>query len=497
MIAPREILRRIVVVGAGQVGLLTAIALRRSLPGCEVILVGGQPNPASFADWSPGAFPFTNKLHDRLGIEESDIVLKAGGSHRLVSRFEGWGAPGHIGVVSYGETLDPALKTAFARAWGGGRSPTSSARPAGSLAEVLANAGRFAPPPQDTVTPISEVDYALRWNVPAYTRLLVEMAQTAGIKHVDGAVSRIEMGDGDTVAAIEMAQQGRIEADFFVDCSGPAAQLLASHPKFAMVDWSGALPTRRVFIGQPTEPRIALHDTIALSSTGWRTETFGLDGTHVLLGIGNEVSQEQALQSLGTRAQGAVALTQGRVAEPWLGNVVALGDAAARFEPLGPYHLDLAHRQLDLLLEMLPGQQIEPVERAEYNRRSILMMEGVREILALHFASSEAQKVFGTSALPQSLDTVVDQFRRRGRIPFREESPLLSQEQFALLTALGFSPGLPPAAMHADQDNEALARKAFEQKGEAALRFAPPYENWLASVLRPSPAPAATPPASW
>ncbi|RNJ63683.1 MAG: hypothetical protein EDM03_04655 [Porphyrobacter sp. IPPAS B-1204] len=147
MSQPRAPLRRVVVIGGGQLGVLAAIAVRRALPGCEVVVVGTPASPAAFADTSPTAMPFTNKLHDRLGIAEADIVTKAGGSYRLVTRYVGWGGAGQSGVMAYGEALDPALKTAFARDWGQVRLPGGTPAPAGSVAQVLAEAGRFAPPP--------------------------------------------------------------------------------------------------------------------------------------------------------------------------------------------------------------------------------------------------------------------------------------------------------------------------------------------------------------
>ncbi|MBX7495750.1 tryptophan 7-halogenase [Qipengyuania sp. 6B39] len=490
MIAPREPLRRIVVVGGGQLGVLAAIALRRALPVCQVVVVGQLPSPASFADWSPTALPFTNKLHDRLGVAEDAIVLRAGGSHRLVTRYLGWGGEGQAGVLAYGETLDPVLKTAFAREWGGGRPLPGGPRPAGSVAEVLADAGRFAPPPPDQQTPLSDIDYSLRWNAQAYRGLLIEHAQALGVDYVEGEIDRVEPGEGDTIRAIGLAGQGEIEADFFVDCSGPQARLLASHPQFAMVDWSASLPTRKVYLSGPGAPMAALEDRVSLLAEGWLVEIAGRDGLYRMLGTSEEVSRDAALQALGAPAAAVVALEPGRVAAPWLGNVVALGDATARFEPIGPWHLDLAHRQLHLLLEMLPGRQIEPLERAEYNRRSVLMMEGVHETLALHFASDRGRAVFGDRALPNRLGEVIDQCRRRGRIPFREEQPLVPQEQFALMAALGFKPGLPPVARSAYQHSEERAKEGFAARSTQALQFAPPYERWLASMLQPSRAPA-------
>jgi tryptophan halogenase len=483
---PREPLRRVVVVGGGQVGVLAAIALRRALPGCEVVVIGTPPSPAAFADTATTAMPFTNKLHDRLGIAETDIVTKAGGSYRLVTRYLGWGGAGQVGAVAYGETLDPALKTAFARDWGAVRLPGAGTQPVGSLAEVLAEAGRFAPPPPGEPTPLAAVDYALRWNPAAYRALLIEAAEALGVGYAEGVIDRVEPGEDDTIAAIGLSGQGLIPADLFLDCSGPQASLIASHPRFAFTDWSDSLPTRRVYCAHSPAPMTALEDRLTLTELGWVSEVAGRDGLQVMLGTPAHVPREDALALLRLSPRSVIALTRGRVAAPWIGNVIALGDAAARFEPLGPLHLDLAHRQLDLLLEMLPGRVIAPLERAEYNRRSGLMMEGVRDILALHFAASAAQPVFRAGPLPDALAAVIDQFARRGRIPFREELPLLGQEQFALLVALGWTPGLPPAARAAEAAGEALARSAFAAEARAALAFAPLYDQWLARVLAAS-----------
>ncbi|RNJ63682.1 MAG: hypothetical protein EDM03_04650 [Porphyrobacter sp. IPPAS B-1204] len=339
------------------------------------------------------------------------------------------------------------------------------------------------PPPPGEPTPISSVDYALRWHPAAYRALLIERAETLGVTYAQGTIDRIEPGEGDAIAAVGLAGQGMIPADLFLDCSGPQATLLAAHPRFAFTDWSSSLPKRHLYLGRPTAPVIALEDRVTLTGSGWITEIAGRDGRHVTLGTPAPLGQAEAEAMLAAPVLGAVALTPGRVSAPWIGNVVALGDAAARFEPLGPLHLDLAHRQLALLLEMLPGRDISPLERAEYNRRSGLMMEGVHEVLALHFAGIEAQRVFGARALPGQTGAVIDQFLRRGRIPFREELPLLGQEQSALLVALGWHPGLPPAARVPDTAAEAQARAAFEAEARAALAYAPPYGQWLARAV--------------
>jgi len=109
MSVARELPRRVVVAGAGPLGALAAIALKRALPRSEVVVVGTPPDPAAFADRAPTGLPFTNRLHDRLGISEERLLREAGASHRLVVRYRGWGGERHEGVAAYGAVVDPRL----------------------------------------------------------------------------------------------------------------------------------------------------------------------------------------------------------------------------------------------------------------------------------------------------------------------------------------------------------------------------------------------------
>lgn len=493
MSSPREPLRRIVVVGSGPVGVLSAIGLRRALPQCEIFVVGPAPGPASFADHAPTALPFTNRLHDRLGIDEEALVRMAGASHRLATRYLGWGEAGAQGMMTYGSEGDAALQTRFAQDWGGGArnaSPDRSAdRSAGSLAEALAEAGRFASPPPDQDTPLSQVEYALRWNPAAYRDLLIAHAQQARIAHVPGEIAALEPDGQGGIASIAMAGQGRIESDLFIDCSGSAALLASAQPGFARTDWSDVLPARRLLIAPPGQPMLALEDRFSLLAEGWLCELAGRDGLQTSLATPDGVSDEAALRALGAQPVAAIQLAPGRLDNPWQGNVVALGDAAAQFEPLGFLNLDLAHRQIDLLLEMLPGREIVPLERAEYNRRAGLMLDAACHTLALHYAAPRARQVFGTPDAPQSVSVALDQFTRRGRLPFQEEAPFLRQEQMRLLSALGFAPGTAPQHRNADPRQIEAMQSEFAGRTRAALDFAPPYAQWMASVSRAGAAP--------
>ncbi len=486
MSEPREPLRRIVVAGSGQVALLSAIALRRALPTTEVVLLAVAPQGPAFADFAATSLPFTASLHDRLGIDEERMIATAGASHRLSTRYFGWSSHDQRGGFAHGGWTGRAMRARFGRDWGGGPKIAGGERPAGSLAEVLTDAGRFALPPADRETPLSLIEYALRWNPPAYRTLLVERARQLGIGHVQAPIETIERDGAGGITGLNIQGQGWLEADLFVDCSGPAAVLASALPGFATVDWSTSLPTRRVFIAAGAEPMIALEDRITLLDEGWLIEQAGRDGLLTILGVGEGTSEQAAIAALGKDPVAVMPVSPGSVAEPWQGNVIALGDASAQFEPLANLNLDLAHRQLDLLLEMLPGREIEPLERAEYNRRAGLMMDRTRDLLAFHYATPRARRVFGEVEVPEAVQTALDQFVRRGRMPFHEESALLREEEMDLLGALGFERQMSPQEGASDPEGIEAGEAEFAALARRALEAAPPYAEWIAAVTQPS-----------
>ena len=483
MSAARELPRRVVVAGAGQVGALAAIAVKRALPQSEVLVVGTPPDPAAFADRAPTALPFTNRLHDRLGIAEERLVREAGASHRLVVRYRGWGGEGHEGIAPYGAVIDPRLKTRFAREWAGGPRNASTAAPPGSLGEVLAAEGRFQPPLAEADSPLAEIDYALRWNPAAYRDLLVREAQRLGVDYLEGAVTAIGLREGGGIDAIGVggASEG-LDADLYLDCTGPQAALLSQLPEARWRTWQPFLPIRGVQYGRPGGPALNLEDRITLNPTGWLSQLAGRDGVQTALAMVEGTPEAAARAALGADFADFAALDPGRTELAWIGNVVALGDAAATFEPLSWLNLDLAHRQLALLLELLPGRDPDPRERAEFNRRVGLMADRVCDLLGAHYAAPNVTPAGPLERSPE-LALALDQYHRRGRLPFFEEMPLATQECSALLEALGHRSGEGALSLAADPREGEAARAAFAAKAGAALNAVPPYGTWLRQVL--------------
>ena len=449
----RELPRRIVVAGDGALGVLAAIALRRALPRTEIVVIAITPDPAAFAERIGTALPFTNRLHDRLGIEEDVLVSHAGASHRLVMRYFGGGGP---------------------------RNAETSAPPR-SLGEVLAAAGRFAPPSGEADSPLADLDYALRWNVPAYRDVLIQMAQRLGVRHERAVITGVVPDGAGGIAALAMDSGAQIAADLYIDCSGSGAMLLDQLPEHRWLDGRGTFHARGLAIAPTRGPMLALEDRASWTPLGWRWEFAGRDGHQTYLAVPGGASDQAIATALGGEPAAIVPFAPGRLEAAWLGNVIGLGSSVVELEPLGGIAQDLAHRQLALLLELLPGRAVDPAERAEFNRRSALMADRAADWIAAHYAAPAPTAQFPSLALSPELSRTLDQFMRRGRVPFAEEAPMLVQELGALLQAIGVPQGQGPMAAAGAAAAEAAAI-AFEERARAALNAAPPYGEWLQRV---------------
>src|SRR5690606_27294043 len=103
--------------------------------------------------------------------------------------------------------------------------------------------------------------------------------------HVRGALLGLRPDDGGGIAAVLVDGMDAVEADLFVDCTGPASALLSALPGYVREDWSRALPIRTLMFDQPREPVLTLEDRITLAPVGWLSELAGRDGRQAVLAM--------------------------------------------------------------------------------------------------------------------------------------------------------------------------------------------------------------------
>lgn len=460
-------IRSIAVAGAGIVGLSAALAFARALPGTRLTVIETAVDPAALADQLPTAHPTIARFHALIGLNEIELVRSGIATHHLGTIFDGWSASGEPWVHAFSNYGKPADGVPFDQVWVQAQR-LGKALPYDRYATgaALARAGKFVHPARDPNVVASRFLYGLRVDPELYRERLRNMAEGSGVAIRVSEIGNIDVRTDGSIERLQLADGQSVEADLFVDCTGPEARLLSSLDD-SFEDWSAWMPFDRIRIAsRPSDAVPSSADAVTAGDAGWSVEL--------------PLCGRALTAHVGTRE--GVPMRRGRRVRPWVRNVLALGDAATCLDPLHGFQLELAQQAILLALELLPGRDFPDVETGEYNRRAELITRRVRDFIALHYLLGPWKDVIGSEP-PDSLARTLDQFGYRSRIPFHEDEIITRDSWTAALLGLGLIPrNVDPqaAVVPLDQVIPAMERLAAEIDRFAAS--APNYRDYLARM---------------
>ncbi|HYI48444.1 MAG TPA: FAD-dependent oxidoreductase [Allosphingosinicella sp.] len=462
-------IRSVCVAGAGIVGLSAALAFARALPGVRVSILEMPADPAALTDRLPGSLPTIHLFHAAIGLDELELVRAGAATHLLGTRFENWSADGAPWYHVFDRYGMPAGDADFHPVWQRARLAERALRfHRYAAAATLAEAGKFVHPSGDPASPLGSFLYALRLEPDRYRERLE--AAASALPRERGAITDIERRADGGIGALLLEDGLRIEADLFIDCAGPAAPLLSAvDPGFEQ--WDEWLPCDRVVLDRDAGEDPNPCDLAVASDDGWRWR-----------------SGRAYCSAFATGDGGGEIIRPGRRPEPWVRNVLALGDAAVAIDPLHSTSLHLAQSAILRALELLPGRDCHPLELREYNRRTEQETCRVRDFLALHYLRSGRRDTPFWAAMaersaPAGLSRTLEQFERRGRLPFFEEESFDRQSWLAVLLGLGVMPReAEPVAAGVDLEQAAPAMDRLAARLAALPERFPPYREVLAKM---------------
>jgi tryptophan halogenase len=423
----REI-QRIVIVGPTEVAAAAcacAISLRGS--GLDIVFLALPDDEA--------ASPFVlsrggpHGFHRLLGLDETDIVAKTGGTYQLGTRYRGFLGHESDVTVPLGDHGKPLRLVDF-------HQYVAKLRAAGedvalnefSLPAAAARTGSFDPATKVSGDAARTLGYDLCLERKRYAATMTRFATGLGVSVLRGAVTGINVADG-LVESLALESGENISGDFFIDCSG--SRVIASRlvPESGFRDWSKWLPcdrAARVAVSAPGAPGMLA--TVDADDYGW-TQRTGLDDhlVHTYAYASEFVGDDCVQQRLARRAAvsepsdiAIETLQPGRQSEHWAGNCVALGPAAATFEPLDVSPLHLLQEGLFRLLAMLTRLKRSPGLAAEFNRGTNAQLDEIRDYEALRYALADRTEGpfwerVATLDWPESLRRRIALFRTHGR----------------------------------------------------------------------------------
>ena len=358
-------IEHIAIVGTGLAAQMTAAALSHQLPP-SIRLTLAQIGDTSGTDAFYGSVSSATAYAFNLsaGLSEPNLVLESDTAFSWGTKYARW-AGGSRSWIQCFHLAFPVIDGVLFHHYLAQQGDAQLDRYL--VSAVAARNGVFMHPPQRPGQSgqqlLARAEYGYQFDPASYARLFQLSTNGERVRLIEGALSEVECGEAG-IASVRFADGGVLQADLYIDCTGPEASLLSSlDPAF--------VGTRRLRAAMTKRPAAQLGPPVREVSPrdyGWRAET-PLRGSTARLTVYDPESETEALAAHDGAAELTAEVTIGRLTDAWAGNCVGIGHAARVVEPLTPAPLMLLERDLERLLSLIPFSREMSVERREFNRR--------------------------------------------------------------------------------------------------------------------------------
>ncbi|MFT7558276.1 MAG: tryptophan halogenase [Flavobacteriales bacterium] len=424
--------KRIVILGGGTSGWMTAAALSKKLSGNDYEITLVESDQIATVGVGEATIPHIRAFNQMLGIDENEFMQAVGATYKLAIKFEDWGTEGSEYFHPFGlgghDINGVEFQHYFLRLQSQGIDLDFGDY---STAVVAAKNHRFAYPSEDNESPLAEYGYAFHIDASLYGQYLRKYAEANGVQRVEGRVSQVvcseETGDIEKLT-LESGQE--LTGALYIDCSGFRSLLLAEALDTGFDDWSDWLVCDRA-IAAPTSAMDAPppYTRSKAVKNGWlwqiplqhRTgngyvysSRFEADAS-----AENLLRGELGLTELNSATR--VKFTAGKRKYAWSKNCVGIGLASGFLEPLESTSIYLVQIGINHLLDCLPRGENYEIERDKYNREMNLEYERIRDFIILHYhlnkrKDSPLWEYCAQMAIPQSLEEKINLFRESAQV---------------------------------------------------------------------------------
>jgi len=447
---------KVVIVGGGTAGWMTAAALVKLLPArCHVHLV--ESEAIGIVGVGEATLPHIRAFNEKLGIDEADFMAATRATFKLGIEFRGWGRLGDSYIHPFGTFGSGQGELDFHHYWNRARLEGQDVGALGdfSMAVTMAYMNRFTLPDADPARIESTFNYAYQFDATSYAPYLRRIAEQLGAKRTEGRIIDVELdGESGDVRAVILENQERIEGDLFVDCSGFFSLIIGKTLGEPFEDWTQWLPCDRA-VAMPCRTRTALspYTSAIAMPAGWRWRIPLQHRTgNGYVYSSQFTSDEDAASALVAAVEGepiadprVLKFKAGRRTRSWVRNCVAVGLSSGFLEPLESTSIYLIQAAITGLVELFPEREISPLDRDEFNRLIDLEYDRIRDFLILHYHATERDDTrfwdyVRTMPVPDSLKEKMELFRRRGRIVKYREGVFLDASWIAVYIGQGILP---------------------------------------------------------
>ncbi|WP_027329897.1 tryptophan 7-halogenase [Marinimicrobium agarilyticum] len=346
----------ILVYGGSLDGWMAAALLARSLP-LTVTVLDTQPQESGVE----ATLPAITGFHHRLGLNERALIDNGIATPTLATHYRA--SDSWVPFEAPGFTLD-GLPFHHYAVYGHLNGRLEAAFDAFSLPAQAARRQRYHPQSNDAGSLLATLNSGLQLDRDRYRSVIMALAKELGVHRRTGALLKVERA-GDDVESLLLEDGERLSAELFVDADGALMSDAQKEQTERLASAEGFAVERLV----APQTEVACPCTrVTQREEGWELER-GTAACVERLRLGAEDSPSEFGRYCPT---------------PWMGNTLAVGQAAGELEAFvtGPLHW--LQTAVVRLLDAFPASTDWRATRAEYNRRTLLEWRDRQAFFELH-----------------------------------------------------------------------------------------------------------------
>lgn len=442
-------IKRVVVAGGGTSGWLAAAAFSKLLgKKIEVCLI--ESDEIGRIGVGEATIPPLRGFNRLLGINEQEFMTEIQATFKLGIEFKNWGKKGDDYIHSFGATGKDCWACDFQHFWLGGLKKGFTDDFGAYCTELqAAKAGKILGSEK------SPVNYAYHLDAGLYAEFLKKHSFKYGAIRIEGKIQGVNThAKTGNIESLLLEDGQLVEGDFFLDCTGFSARLIAgalntSYEQYGHVlpcDSAIAVQTKSCGFPRPYTQAIA-HD----SGWQWRIPLQHRVGNGLVYCSRYMSDSEAEKLLLGNLESDPITETRkfkyvtGRRTKAWNKNCVAIGLSSGFLEPVESTSIHLAMSSILRLLKLFPQGEIGKHNIEEFNQQTKDEFEKIRDFIILHYHATEREdspfwRYCRNMDIPESLSHRIELFKETASVPLKEKELFKIDSWTQVLLGQGIQP---------------------------------------------------------
>jgi flavin-dependent dehydrogenase len=404
---------KIVIVGGGSAGWMTAATLIKYYPDRDITLIES-PSISKIGVGESTLAGLTAWLH-ALEIDHKDFMSYTNASYKLSIKFTDFyekgdggyhypfGSP-HVGNFALDNGNDWHVMKIF--------NPEIKKQDYVDCIfpqSVLLNSNKMYFPKENEMDSFTmHKDYALQFDAIKFAEWLKDKyAKPRGVKHIESTITNIDHDDNG-IKSLTLEDGEVVSGDLYIDCTGFKGMLISETLNTPFESHAEYLPVNRTWAIQlpyenPEEEVVNYTESTALGNGWvWNAPLYSRIGTGYVYSD-RFTTPEEALEEFKEhlrKVKGAHRITDdlvfrdihfrsGIISKPWNKNVVAIGLSSAFLEPLESNGLYFIHENASNLVRSLSRGHITKFDQETYNFTVKKHFNTFSAFLQLHYVLSK------------------------------------------------------------------------------------------------------------